>query len=70
VVREVGDDPNAYEAKLRAKWEAERGQPEAPPRVSPAAGMQPSLAGQRSVAARTAPGFSGPPSLEDIFARK
>jgi hypothetical protein len=70
LVRDVGDDPAAYEAKLRAKWEAERGADAPPPRVSPAAGMQPSLAGQRSVAARTAPGFSGPPSFDDIFAKK
>jgi hypothetical protein len=71
LVREVGDDPAGYEAKLRAKWEEERGAVPAPPplqKISPAAGMQPSLAGQRSVAARTAPAWSGAPSLDDIVA--
>ena len=43
---EIGTDPAAYEAKLRAKWEPERGA--APPPVSPAAGLPPSLASARS----------------------
>jgi hypothetical protein len=65
---EIGDDPSAYEQKLRAKWEAERAaQPPAQPPVSPAANLPPSLAGARSVAARSAPTWNGEPSLEDIL---
>lgn len=65
---EIGDDPSAYRAKLlaeeRAKWEAERAQ--AAPVVSPAANLPPSLATARSVAGRTAPAWTGEPSLEDV----
>ena len=43
---EIGTDPVAYEAKIRAKIEAERGAD--PPPVSPAAGLPPSLANARS----------------------
>jgi hypothetical protein len=68
VQREIGDDPSAYEAKLRARWEAERAEAAPAPRISPAAGMAPSLANARSVAARSAPAFSGPPSLDTILA--
>jgi len=64
---EIGTDPAAYEAKIRAKIEAERGA--APPPVSPAAGLPPSLASARSAAPRGTNGFAGPPSLADIFAR-
>jgi hypothetical protein len=64
---EIGTDPSAYEAKLRAKWEAE--QNAAAPRVSPAAGLPPSLASARSAAPRGTNGFAGPPSLSDILAR-
>ncbi len=63
---EIGTDPSAYEAKLRAKWEAEQN---AAPRVSPAAGLPPSLASARSAAPRGSNGFQGPPSLSDILAR-
>lgn len=69
--REVGDDPTAFQdklrAKLRAEWEAEAAarQPAAPP-PSPVAGQQPSLAGVRSSAPRSAPGWSGEPSLDDV----
>jgi hypothetical protein len=66
--REIGDDPSAYKARLRAEWEAEQASTAPAPRVSPAAGMAPSLATARSVAARSAPAFSGPPPLEDIVA--
>ncbi len=70
-MREVGDDPAAYRAKIeaeaRAKWEAEaRAQP-AP--VSPAAGMQPSLATARSVAGRSAAAWTGEPSLDDVVSQ-
>jgi hypothetical protein len=64
---EIGTDPAAYEAKIRAKIEAERGAD--PPPVSPVAGMPPSLANARSSAPRGMNGFSGPLSMEDILAR-
>ena len=67
---EIGDDPASYrakiEAELRAKWEAEHGAPPAP-RVSPAAGLAPSLANARSAASRSAPTFTGPTPLGDMF---
>ncbi len=66
--REIGDDPAAYRAKMRAEFEAEMAAGQQPARVSPAAGMAPSLASVRSVAGRSAPAFSGPPSLDDIVA--
>ncbi len=65
---EIGDDPAQFRAKVeaeaRAKWEAEARSQPAP--VSPAAGMQPSLATARSVAGRTTPGWTGEPSLDDV----
>ena len=64
---EIGTDPAAYEAKLRARWEAERGAD--PPPVSPVAGMPPSLASARSAAPRGTNGFAGPPSMDDILRR-
>jgi hypothetical protein len=68
LVRDVGDDPAAFRAKIeaeaRAKWEAEAKQAPAP---SPAAGMQPSLGTARSVAGRTAGAWTGEPSLEDVL---
>ena len=64
---EIGTDPAAYEAKLRARWESERGAD--PPPVSPVAGMPPSLASARSAAPRGSNGFQGPPSLADILTR-
>ena len=64
---EIGTDPAAYEAKLRARWESERGADPAP--VSPVAGMPPSLASARSAAPRGTNGFAGPPSLADILTR-
>jgi hypothetical protein len=70
MLRDVGDDPSAYRAKIeaeaRAKWEAEAAAKPPPP--SPAAGLQPSLATVRSVAGRTASTWSGEPSLEDVLA--
>jgi len=69
LVRDVGDDPAAFRAKIeaeaRAKWEAEAKAAPAP--ISPAAGMQPSLATARSVAGRTAGAWTGEPSLEDVL---
>ena len=70
LVRDVGDDPAAFrariEAEARAKWEAEA--KAVPPAPSPAAGMQPSLGAARSVAGRTAGAWSGEPSLDDVLA--
>ena len=69
LVRDVGDDPAAFRAKIeaeaRARWEQEAKQGPAP---SPAAGMQPSLGTARSVAGRTAGAWTGEPSLEDVVA--
>lgn len=69
-LNEVGDDPAAFRARIaaeeRAKWEAETKQ--AAPQPSPAAGLQPSLATARSVAGRSAPTWTGEPSLEDVLA--
>jgi hypothetical protein len=64
---EIGNDPTAYEAKLRAKWESERGAGSPP--VSPAANLPPSLANARSSAPRGTNGFAGPMSIEDILRR-
>ena len=67
LVQDVGSDPAAYRDKIlaegRAQWEAEK----AAPTPSPALGMQPSLAGARSVAGRTAGAWSGEPSLDDVL---
>jgi hypothetical protein len=69
LVRDVGDDPAAFRAKIeaeaRAKWDAEAATK--PPPLSPAAGLQPSLATARSVAGRTAAAWTGEPSLEDVL---
>jgi hypothetical protein len=66
--RDVGDDPAAYRARViaeeRAKWEAEQ----QGPRVSPAAGLPPSLANARSVAGRATSNFTGPPTMDAILA--
>jgi hypothetical protein len=73
---EIGDDPAAYRARVlaeeRAKWEAElqtQQQGNGGARVSPAAGLPPSLAGVRSVAGRSTTTFTGPPSMDDILRR-
>ena len=70
VARDMGDDPAAYRERIlaegRAQWEAEA--KAAPPALSPAAGMQPSLATARSVAGRTAGAWTGEPSLDDVLA--
>jgi hypothetical protein len=63
---EIGTDPAAYEARLRAKWESERGNGTPP---SPVAGMPPSLANARSSAPRSSNGFAGPLSMDDILKR-
>jgi hypothetical protein len=69
--RDIGTDPDAYRARIiaeeRAKWESEM-QGNAPARVSPAAGLPPSLANARSVAGRTTSTFTGPPTMDAILA--
>jgi hypothetical protein len=70
-MRDLGDDPAAYRERIRAELAAEMANGTAPmPPVSPAAGLQPSLANVRSAAPRGAPAFSGPPSLGDIVRRE
>jgi hypothetical protein len=72
LIREVTTDPAGYEAKLRAKWEAEAGanggQPA--PRVSPVANLPPSLANARSALPRSSVAFTGPQSLDDILGQR
>ena len=71
LIREVTTDPAGYEAKLRAKWEAEGGTPQAPaPRVSPVAGLAPSLANVRSALPRSSAAYTGPQSLDDILGQR
>lgn len=63
---ELGDDPSAYEAKIRAKIMAElQSQP-----VQAAASAPPipqSLASARSSATRTASSFTGPAPIQSLF---
>jgi hypothetical protein len=72
--RDIGTDPDAYKARLRAEWEAERGMAaqEAPLSAGPPGAtlprMAPSLANARSAAPRSSAAFTGPPSLDDILA--
>jgi len=71
--REMGDDPDAYIQRRidaeRERWEQERAAAAPPPAPPPAPipALQPSLANTRSVAARSAPQWSGEPSLEDVL---
>ena len=71
VLRDVGDDPSAYRVQDRGrgagKWEAEAAAKAPPPLVSPAAGLQPSLATARSVAGRTTTNWTGMTSEEDLL---
>lgn len=80
---EIGADPAAYRAKLeadmraqletdiRSKLEAEMAaRTPAPPPVKPPVTLPPSSIGTgRSAAARSAPVWTGPPPIEDIFAK-
>lgn len=71
-LREVGDDPAAYKARLRAEWEAEMAgqQQQPPPPAAPALPPRaPSLARVNGSAGRAAPDFTGPPPMEDILRR-
>lgn len=74
--KEIGDNPAAYRERVRAELEAEimakgsNGNGAPAPRVSPAAGMAPSLASARSAAPRSAPAWTGEPSLAQILAER
>jgi hypothetical protein len=67
--KEIGTDPAAYRAKIIAEFQAANPSAEVVPRVSPAAGQAPSLASARSVAGRSAPAWTGAPSLDDVLRR-
>lgn len=70
--REIGDDPSAFEARIREKVLAEiaaggNGQ-SAPASRGPGLPAQPpSLASARSVAGRTTSTFTGPPPMSELF---
>lgn len=69
---EIGDDPAAYrarlEAEIREKLTAELQQGEQQTQQRQPV-MPSNIAGARNVGSRTGPAWSGPPSLQDIFAR-
>lgn len=63
--KEFGDDPSAYREKLKAELLAElQGSQPAPALKVPA-----SINGARSVAPRSAPAFTGPTPLDEMFKR-
>ena len=62
MLKEVGDDPAAYRAKVEAEIRAQL-QTQAAPQLQ----LPQSLNGARSVAPRSAPAWTGPPPLTDIF---
>jgi hypothetical protein len=67
-VTEFTSNREAFLARERERWLAEQAaQQPAPQRVSPAAGMAPSLANVRSAAPRGAPAFSGPTPMGDLL---
>jgi hypothetical protein len=71
---EIGPDPVAYKAKLeaeiRAKLEAELGQPETVTNGAARPAVMPSnLATARNVGARSGPAWAGPTPLANIFKR-
>lgn len=72
---EIGDDPSAYRAKVEAEILAKYGiqpgtQQQAQPGQSVTTAAMPSnIAGARNVGSRSGPAWSGPPTLQDIFAR-
>jgi hypothetical protein len=73
-LQEIGSDPAAYKAKLRAEWEAEMGQQGQPAPSPQQGGQQPqampsSFTQTRSAGPRTTPQWSGPKPLSDIMNR-
>ena len=73
--REIGDDPSAFEARIREKVLAEiaaaggngNGEAAPAPRGPGLPAQPPSLASARSVAGRTAVAFTGPPPMSELF---
>lgn len=65
ILGQMGDDPLTYEQKLKEKWLAETNP--APATTAPKAPLPASLAGARSSATRSAPGFTGPTPINDLF---
>lgn len=72
LMSEIGDDPTAYETRLREKWEAERAaQTPAAPMPAPKAPAPKSLAGTPSAQPRDTKGkfasYDGPASLDELL---
>ena len=77
VLQEIGPDPEAYKAKIRAEYLEElrtgrvMDEPRAEtPRERSGTVMPSNLSGARSVGSRTGPTWSGPSSIKDIFASR
>lgn len=66
VLSEVGDDPDAYRQRIRAEVEAELKAKAVAANVA-GAGKAPSLAKSPNLGSRSAPEWSGPPSLDEIL---
>jgi len=71
---EIGDDPAAFRAKIEAEILAKHGltpndNGQQQQQAAPAAVMPSNIAGARNVGSRSGPAWSGPPTLQDIFAR-
>jgi hypothetical protein len=71
---EIGDDPAAFRARVEAEILAKHGltqndNGQQQQQAQPAAVMPSNIAGARNVGSRSGPAWSGPPSLQDIFAR-
>lgn len=72
-LREIGSDPAGYRAKLEAEILAKHGlSPEAqtPAGTQPAPVMPSNFAAARNVGNRSGPAWSGPATLDDIFATR
>jgi hypothetical protein len=63
MLKEVGDDPAAYRAKIEAEIREQLSKPAAQQSLN----LPGSLAGARSSASRTAPAFTGPQPLDSLF---
>jgi hypothetical protein len=74
LVNEVGSDPEAYKARIRAEYleELRNGKPMTDEREAPRRnGVMPSsLSGARSVGSRTGPAWEGPPSISEILSNR
>jgi hypothetical protein len=70
-MREIGDDPDAYRARIKdeilAELKASQPQPTPAQQMQPAPTPPPSLAGIPSATARTAQAWQGPTPLDDLF---